>query len=97
MTGPHQEREGASEDTALLILRVWRDDGGLRARMTEVLALNGPEQQVSVTTTVEATCARVHRWLARFLAGTQTPVPWDGVRPPPAVPEGSPTDHGSTS
>lgn len=64
---------GGEERSALLVLRVWVDEGGLRARITEVLALDGPEQQVAGQTTVDGICDLVLRWLQRFVA--------DPVRP----------------
>jgi hypothetical protein len=71
---------GAVDDgSALLIIRVWTEGGELRARVTEVTALDRPEQHLAVETTVEATCARVLRWMTRFVAGTRTPRSVDGL------------------
>jgi hypothetical protein len=74
---------GAGDDgSALLIIRVWAEGGELRARVTEVSALDRPEQHLAVETTVEGTCARVSRWMTRFVASTRIPRSAADVEPP---------------
>jgi len=81
------------EDTALLVLRIWVEGGSLRARVTEVMPLIGSEPQVTFETSVDAACARVRNWMARFLAGRSTASPTEAIRVAPWYPEGGPS-HG---
>jgi hypothetical protein len=54
-----------------LIIRAWvKDEGGLRARLTEVDATDKPDRSVAVADNVESVIDATRAWLARVQQAT---------------------------
>jgi hypothetical protein len=55
-----------------LIIRLWfEDDGGLRARLTEVNDVEVPEHSVAVVDDAEAVVSATRAWLTRLSEGNR--------------------------
>jgi hypothetical protein len=68
--------EASPEPTAVLVIRVWFQQSGLRARITRSLDIERGNEIVSVAGSAEEIQATVAEWLRRFaaLAGPATRV-----------------------
>lgn len=69
--------EVSRDPTGVLVIRVWFEQGGLRARISRSLDIETGEQVVSVMGSAEDVQATVADWLRRFATragGPATPV-----------------------
>jgi hypothetical protein len=60
--------EAPPERTGVMIIRVWREISGLRARVTHTLDVEGGEESVNVVGSADEIQAVVTEWLRRFAA-----------------------------
>jgi hypothetical protein len=62
--------DGSSEPTGVLVIRVWAEPPGLRARITSSLDIERGLKVVTAVASAEEVQAIVGDWLRRFVAAT---------------------------
>ena len=62
--------DGSSEPTGVLVIRVWSEQRGLRARISSSLDIERGQEVVTVVGSAEEIQATVTDWLRRFAAAT---------------------------
>jgi hypothetical protein len=62
--------DGSTEPTGVLVIRVWLEQRGLRARISSSLDIERGEEVVTVVGSIEEIQATVTEWLRRFAAPT---------------------------
>ena len=68
--------DGSSEPTGVLVIRVWAEPSGLRARITSSLDIERGLEVVTLVASAEEVQARVGDWLRRFAAATGSATRW---------------------
>jgi hypothetical protein len=60
----------AAEQNGVLVMTVWVEGGGLRARLTWTLGVTEPQRGTAVAGSADEVLALVRAWLARVTSGS---------------------------